>query len=94
MALKLKIKPQRAYGHEREQSWFFINGGRKDPNAYLRWVVVRQYCANGDIWWGVRANWADTHEDAILDGRIEQEMDMAADAIEILKKDWQKHLQF
>lgn len=94
MALKLKIRPMCAYGNQTEQTWYFIDGGRKDRNAWRRWVIVRRYLIDGGVWWGVRANWKDTHEHAILDCLIEREMDLAADAIEILKKDWQKHLQF
>lgn len=80
---QLRIRSKRAYGNEAEQSWYFL-GYSEEYNSYEeRWVIVRRFCRNGDVWWGVKHN-TETHEKGI-DG-IAEEMKLAKQAIKILKE--------
>lgn len=88
----LKIRPRYAYGSENSQSWYFL-GYKKKSDRILseRAYILRRYCNDGDVWWGIA--WEiPTHENGFT--KIEKELDLARQAIEILKKDWQLHLQF
>ena len=86
--MQLKIIPQRAFGYKAEQTWYFIQN-IDNPHFIQRAVILRKYCANGSVWFGIRFQEI-THENGLP--MLIEEIKLAQKAIKILRKSWKKYL--